>query len=92
MKKNIGELDGVIRVIISFILAYSYYITEVPSNLQIAGLLVACYLIITATFGNDVFYRLFKCSTFNTSGKTNCKTCEPCDACSKCNNCEGCEC
>lgn len=75
MKRNIGELDGVIRVITSFVMAYCYYAVEDPTNLQTIGLLAACYLIITATFGNDVFYRLFKISTISKKN-TECQTCE----------------
>ncbi len=89
MKKNIGQLDGVIRIIIAFVLAYNFYTTPEPNSLETIGMLVACYLTVTATFGNDVFYRLFNISTLK---KGECDTCKPCVNCASCTECIGCEC
>jgi hypothetical protein len=64
MKKNIGNIDAVIRVDIAFILAFIFYSSnESKSILMTIGLLFAGYLLATAVFGTDPLYKLPKLST-----------------------------
>lgn len=64
MKKNVGNIDAVIRTDIAFVLAYCYFSTPgVKSMLSVVGLLIAAHLLATAVFGTEPLYKLFKIST-----------------------------
>jgi hypothetical protein len=65
MKRNIGDIDADIRIMISFFLAYFYFITSSPTRWQTIGVMVAAILMITAIVGNCPLYRIFGIDTCN---------------------------
>ncbi len=63
MKRNIGDIDAVIRIMIGFVLAYCYYISTMPTVWHTLGLVLAGLLMLTAVHGNDPLYRLISANT-----------------------------
>lgn len=63
MKRNIGDIDAIVRIMIGFVLAYCYYINPNPTVWHTLGLVLAGLLMLTAVHGNCIFYRLFKANT-----------------------------
>ncbi|MCI5051255.1 MAG: DUF2892 domain-containing protein [Candidatus Pacebacteria bacterium] len=64
MKKNVGNIDAVIRTDLAFVLSYIYFNNPgIKSTLAIIGLLLAAHLLATAVFGTEPLYKLFKIST-----------------------------
>ncbi len=59
MKRNIRDIDAIVRITVGFYLAYFYYVADTPSKLQTLGLIFAGYLILTAVQGNSPIYRIF---------------------------------
>ncbi len=63
MKRNIGDVDANIRIMISFFLAYFYFINPHPSKLLTIGVVIAAILMLTVIVGNCPFYRIFHINT-----------------------------
>ncbi len=63
MKRNIGDIDANIRIMVSFFLAYSYFINSNPTQLQTVGVIVAGVLMLTAVIGNCPIYRILSIDT-----------------------------
>lgn len=64
MKKNVGNIDAVIRTDIAFVLAYIYYSSPGLKTLwMVVGLLFAGHMLATAVFGADPLYKLINFST-----------------------------
>lgn len=78
MKRNIGDIDAIVRIMIGFVLAYYYYITAVPTVWQSLGLILAGLLMVTAVNGTCPFYRICKinslCKSCSTSKSKECNT------------------
>ncbi|MGC9151297.1 MAG: YgaP family membrane protein [Microbacter sp.] len=63
MKKNVGAVDKVIRVIIAALLVILYFANVIHGTLGIILLIVAAVLLITAFTGFCGLYVLFGIST-----------------------------
>ncbi|WP_298317433.1 DUF2892 domain-containing protein [uncultured Aquimarina sp.] len=59
MKKNLGKIDSVIRIIIGIILAYLFYNNYISGTLGIVLLSLSGVLVITGFIGWCPLYRLF---------------------------------
>lgn len=76
MKKNVGNIDAVIRTDIAFALAYWYYSSGGnKSVMMVVGLLVAGHLLATAVFGADPLYKIFNLSTVGLGESKKTDTC-----------------
>ena len=65
MKKNIGTLDRIIRVIIAVIIAILYFTNVLAGTLGIILLVIAGLLIMTSITGFCLPYKLFGISTIS---------------------------
>lgn len=65
MKRNIGDIDALLRTMLAFVLAYIYFISKEPNTLKIIAVIWAGFLMLTAVHGASPFYRVFKISTRN---------------------------
>ena len=78
MKRNIGDIDAIVRIMVAFVLAYCYYVEATPNTWQSLGLILAGLLMLTAVHGTSPLYRLFGlksiCKNKNCCFKT--KKCE----------------
>ncbi|MBQ4820955.1 DUF2892 domain-containing protein [Aquimarina sp. MMG016] len=63
MKKNLGKIDSVIRILIGIVLAYLFYENYVSGTLGIVLLSVSGVLVITGFMGWCPLYRLFGIKT-----------------------------
>jgi hypothetical protein len=63
MKKNVGQIDKVVRVIIALILITLYFMEVVTGTLGIVALVGAAALILTSLFSICGVYALFGIST-----------------------------
>ncbi len=59
MKKNMGKIDAVIRIIIGAVLAYLFYNNYITGTLGIFLLSLSGVLVITGFMGWCPLYRLF---------------------------------
>lgn len=69
MKKNVGTLDRIIRLIISAILVILYFTETITGTLGLIGLVLAAVFTLTSIFGFCPLYLPFGISTCKT--KTN---------------------
>ena len=81
MKRNIGDIDAIVRIMAGFVLAYCFYIAVESIVWQSLGLILAGLLMLTAVHGTCPLYRILKISSVCKKCST-CKTCEStrCDA------------
>jgi hypothetical protein len=64
MKKNVGNIDKVIRLLLAAVLIILYFFTNaIPGTLGIILLIFAGILILTSLFGICPIFMLFKIST-----------------------------
>jgi hypothetical protein len=64
MKKNVGNVDKVIRILLAALVVVLYFFTNlIPGILGIVLLVVAGVLVLTAIFGICPLYSLIKVST-----------------------------
>lgn len=59
MKKNLGKIDSIIRIIIGIVLAYLFYNNYIGDTLGIMLLSLSGVLVITGLTGWCPLYRLF---------------------------------
>jgi hypothetical protein len=64
MKRNMSNLDRIIRVVVAAVFAYLYFAGIVSGVLGIVLLVVGAVFVLTAILGFCPLYRLFKISTF----------------------------
>ena len=65
LKKNMGQQDKLIRVLISFVIALLYYYNIISGYFGIAMMLIAIVLLLTSLFRFCPIYKLL--------GKSTCK-------------------
>lgn len=63
MKRNIGDIDAIVRIMLGFVLAYCYYVTDLPTVWQTLGLILSGLLMLTAVHGSCTLYRILKINT-----------------------------
>ena len=63
MKRNIGDIDANIRIMLGFFLAYWYVLAQNPTIYQKNAFILAIVLMITAIHGSCPFYRIFNIDT-----------------------------
>ena len=64
MKKNVGQTDKIIRILLAVIIAAVYYFTDwIPGTLGLILIIVAIILLLTSLFNFCPLYRLFGFST-----------------------------
>ncbi len=63
MKKNVGTIDRVIRLVVSVILAYLYFSDIVTGTLGIVVLIIAGVFTLTSLVGTCAIYALVGMST-----------------------------
>lgn len=64
MKRNMSNLDRIIRVLVAAVFAYLYFAGIVSGVLGIVLLVVGAVFILTSIVGFCPLYRLFKIGTF----------------------------
>jgi hypothetical protein len=69
MKKNMGLIDRIIRLIIVAIIAVLYFANLISGTLGIVLLALAAVFILTSLIGFCPLYVLFRLSTFSTKKK-----------------------
>ncbi|WP_109299404.1 DUF2892 domain-containing protein [Aquimarina sp. AU474] len=67
MKKNLGKLDSIIRILIGVVLAYLFYNNYISNTLGIVLLSLSGVLVITGFMGWCPLYRLFGLRTCQTN-------------------------
>ena len=65
LKKNMGQQDKLIRVVISFVIALLYYYNIISGYFGIALMLVAIVLLLTSFFRFCPIYRVLGKNTNN---------------------------
>ncbi len=65
MKKNVGQSDKLLRVLIAFVIGLLYYFGVIDGQLATVLLVVAVILLVTALFNFCPLYRVL--------GKSTCK-------------------
>lgn len=63
MKKNVGAIDKIIRLIIAFILGLLIFRDDITGTWAIIAGIVAAIMFITALTGFCGLYKLFGCNT-----------------------------
>lgn len=63
MKKNVGNTDKVIRLIVAVALAVLYFTGKIPGTLGIIALVVAVVMAVTAFAGTCPLYSLLGASS-----------------------------
>lgn len=63
MKKNVGTIDRVIRLVVSAILVYLYFSDIVTGTLGIVALIIAGVFTLTSLVGTCAIYALVGMST-----------------------------
>ncbi|MDA3907224.1 MAG: DUF2892 domain-containing protein [Bacteroidales bacterium] len=63
MKKNVGVIDKIIRIVAAVIIALLYYFEVISGTLGIVLIVVAIILLLTALLNFCGIYALFGCST-----------------------------
>jgi len=63
MKKNVGNVDRIIRIVIAILVAVLYFTNVISGTAGIVLLVVAGVLLITALVGSCGLYTLFGIST-----------------------------
>ncbi len=69
MKKNMGKIDSIIRIVFGIILAYLFYNNYVSNTLGILLLSVSGVLVITGLMGWCPVYTLFDVETCQIKNK-----------------------
>ena len=64
MKRNMSNLDRIIRVVIAALLAYLYFGGIITGGLGIFHVVLSAILLLTSIIGFCPLYTLFKISTF----------------------------
>ncbi len=63
MKKNLGKIDAVLRILVGVILAYLFYNNYIPGILGVVLLSVSGVLVITGFIGWCPLYKIFGIQT-----------------------------
>lgn len=63
MKKNIGTLDKVIRVLIALLIAFLYFSNLIPETLGIILIVISVVLVITSFISFCPLYQIFGIKT-----------------------------
>ena len=63
MKKNVGTLDRILRLVIAIIFAYLYFSGTITGALGIILLVLGAVFALTSLFSFCPLYRLFKFNT-----------------------------
>jgi hypothetical protein len=63
MKKNMGTIDKLIRLVIAAVIAVLYFMEIIPGTLGIVLLVVACVFVLTSLISFCPLYTVFGCST-----------------------------
>lgn len=64
MKRNMSNLDRILRVLVAAVFAYLYFAGIVTGVLGIVLLVIGGVFVLTAIVGFCPLYRLFKISTY----------------------------
>ena len=67
MKRNMSNLDRIIRVVIAAVFAYLYFAGIVTGTLGIVLLVLGIVFVFTSIFAFCPIYKLFKLSTYKTN-------------------------
>ena len=67
MKRNMSNLDRIIRVVIAAVFAYLYFAGIVTGTLGIILLVLAGVFVVTSIVAFCPLYKLFKISTYKTN-------------------------
>ncbi len=67
MKKNMGNIDRIIRIVLAAIAATLYFIQTLTGTLGLVALVVAAVFLLTSAVGFCPLYRLVGLSTCPTS-------------------------
>jgi len=63
MKKNMGNVDRIIRILIAAVIAYLSYSGTITGTLNLILVILAVFLLLTSLFGFCPLYALLKIST-----------------------------
>lgn len=69
MKKNVGTLDRIIRLLISAVLVILYFTETITGTLGLIGLILAAVFALTSVFGFCPLYLPFGISTCKVDSK-----------------------
>lgn len=74
MKKNIGNTDRIIRILVAIVIAGLYFAGQISGTLAIIGLALSAIFIITSLIGTCPLYLPFGISTFKKGQETSKKS------------------